>query len=232
MQNSQEWFAYRQPAIGEKTVRLSSHPLLGSCLEELAAAVAGCPLERRDVGGAAMVAVHDGWQRGEEGRRSRGLLQAAVDVWHIGARQTGHATLGVAARVANVAEPWWPWRLGARGHGEAWWCRCCHLAAPVRSNGRAMPSFFLRVEETPAGASYPTHRMEVARLMEIGLQHEQHSKTGQNGGSKVCEHRKCCLRWQLPTAMDVGKVKGSPSPATRRVSSLFCLWRACSRSLP
>ena len=47
--------------------------------------------------------------------------------------------------------------------------------------------------------------------MEIGLQHEQHSKTGQNGGSKVCEHRKCCLRWQLPTAMDVGKVKGSPS---------------------
>jgi hypothetical protein len=176
MQNSQEWFAYRLPAIGEKAVCLSSHPLLlGSCLEELAAAVAGCPLEGRDVGDATMVAVHDGWQHGEEGWRPRGLLQAAVDVWHIGARQAGDATLGVEVRVANVAEPWWSWRLGARGHGEAWWCCCCHLAAPIRINVRAMPSFFLRVEEAPAGASHPTHRMEVARLMEIGLQHEQHS---------------------------------------------------------
>ena len=51
---------------------LSSHPLLASRLEELAAAAAaggrgGCPPEGGD-GGGPVLAVHDGWQRGEEGR--------------------------------------------------------------------------------------------------------------------------------------------------------------------
>jgi hypothetical protein len=57
---------------------LSSHRLLlGSCLEELTATVAGGPLEGGD-DGSLMLAVHDGWQRGEEG--SPEVLDAAIVV--------------------------------------------------------------------------------------------------------------------------------------------------------
>jgi hypothetical protein len=53
---------------------LSSHPLLlGSCLEELT----GGPLEG-GAGGSLMLTVHDGWQRGEEGRLE--VLDAAIVV--------------------------------------------------------------------------------------------------------------------------------------------------------
>jgi len=125
----------RQTANGAKAGRLSSHPLLlGSRLEELAAAVAGSPLEGGDGGSPAMVTVHDGRQRGEEGRRPEVRLHAAVlvaarvvvvvvvDARHLGAGQAGDAAPGVAARVAAVvalAELRHPWRLGARRRGEA-----------------------------------------------------------------------------------------------------------------
>jgi hypothetical protein len=56
---------------------LRSHPLLNSCLEELTTAVAGSPLEG-GAGGSPMLAIHDGWQRGEEGRPE--VLDAVVVV--------------------------------------------------------------------------------------------------------------------------------------------------------
>lgn len=109
-----------------KAGRLSSHPLLGSRLEELAAAVAGCPLEGGDGGSPAVVAVHDGRQWGEEGRRpdhaaavlavvARVVLVVVVDARHLGAGQAGDTAPGVAALVADVARPRRrPWWLGAR----------------------------------------------------------------------------------------------------------------------